>query len=68
MRKIAAHRLETPSGVIHLGVVVIRGGIVEGYFSFSGEIPFTEWLGGTIVIQPDADGRLRAYQDGAILE
>ena len=68
MRKIAAHRLETPSGVIHLGVVVIREGIVEDYFSFSGEIPFTEWLGGTIAIQPDADGRLRAYQDGAILE
>lgn len=68
MRKIAAHRLETPTGVVHLGVVVIRDGIVEDYSPFSGELPFTEWLGGTIVIQPDADGRLRAYQEGVILE
>ena len=68
MRKIAAHRLETPTGVIHLGVVVIREGIVEDCFPFSGEMPFTEWLGGTIVVRPDDNGMLRAFQDGVMLE
>ena len=68
MRKLAAHRVETPTEVIHLGVVVINDGIVEDCFSFSGEMPFTEWLGGTIVVRHDDKGRLRAFQDGVMLE
>ena len=46
-------------------VGIENNGIVAFYESFSGEPPFTEWIGGTVVLGKDEWGRMviEKYED-----
>ncbi len=46
--RFAANRLMKNGDVIVNGVVDTDNGIVRAYYHFSEELPFTEWIGGTI--------------------
>ena len=51
IRRIAVHRVIIGGKVIPMCVVGIENnGIVAFYESFSGEPPFTEWIGGTAIL------------------
>lgn len=64
VRRVAAHTIVTDHETVDMGVVEIEDGVVVGYAHLTGEQPQTEWIGGTITLKPDADGRLRAYHNG----
>lgn len=67
-RNVAVHEVLLPDGSrIRQGMVTIVDGVVMQYRSFTGELPMTEWLGGTIRLEEDADGQLRAAYEGAWL-
>ena len=63
LRRVAAHEVKSGSEVIWQAVVELMGGKVVRYYSFSGELPQTEWLGGTIIIEGDC-----AYWNGIRLK
>ena len=67
-RKVAAHRLITSEGELPMAVVEIACGVVTAYRHLDGEEPFTEWVGGEIVLECDIHGRLRAFHGGRLLE
>lgn len=62
MRRVAAHEVIEGSTQIHLGAVEIEGDKAERYYQFSGELPRTEWLGGTIEIKNG-----QAFHNGKLL-
>lgn len=66
-RRVAAHTIVTDHETVEMGVVQIEDGVVVGYATLVSEQPSTEWIGGTITLKADADGRLRAYHNGKIL-
>lgn len=51
-----------------MAVVEICEGRVVNYYTFSDELPMTEWLGGRIEIKKNVDGSLSAYWQGTLLE
>lgn len=66
IRRIAVHRVIVGGKVIPMCVVGIENnGVVAFYESFSGEPPFTEWIGGTVVFGKDEWGRMviEKYED-----
>lgn len=66
-RRIAAHRIVNGEGsVVELAVVSIVDGHVSAVRKLDKEIPFTEWLGGTVELRDTADG-LRAYHNGILI-
>ena len=67
MRRVGAHKVITPVVTLSQAVVEISDGRVVNYYEFRDELPMTEWLGGTIVLDRDDDGILRAYRDGTII-
>ena len=67
MRRVAAHSVITPNETYRQAVVVIEDGKVTEVYTFTDELPSTEWLGGTIVVSPDGDGIPRAYHEGKLL-
>lgn len=59
IRRIAVHRVIVDGKVIPMCVVGIESdGVVSFYEPFSGEQPFTEWIGGTVVLGKDECGQL----------
>lgn len=58
LRRMAVSRLIIGKEEMHQCVVEIRGGVVERYYSFTAEQPFTEWLGGVMTLGHDASGNL----------
>lgn len=62
VRRLAAHEVHVEGAVLIQAVVELREGRVVDYYTFTGELPFTEWLGGTIEIRGS-----RAYWNGKIL-
>lgn len=46
IRHIAYHELETPDGIIEMGVVDMEDDKVVGWHRMEGEEPMTEWRGG----------------------
>ena len=67
-RRIACHQLVLPTGKsLTLQVVEIRGGLVENYYSFTEELPRTEWLPGCVKLNDDGDGLVRAYYEGKLI-
>lgn len=68
IRRIGANIIETATGTIEQGIVVIEDGIVLDTYPFTEEEPMTEWTTGTITIQPDNDGKLRAYKGNQLLK
>lgn len=64
MRRVGAHKVITESSTLNQAVVEIYDGRVVNYYEFHDELPMTEWLGGTIIINRDDEGILRATKDG----
>lgn len=60
---MAAHEVKAAGEVIQQAVVELKGGKVERYYPFTDELPQTEWLGGTILIDDDC-----AYWNGIKLK
>ena len=68
IRRIGTNIIETATGRIEQGIVVIEDGIVLDTYPFIEEEPMTEWTTGTITIRPDNDGKLRAYKGDQLLK
>ena len=68
IRRIGTNIIETATGRIEQGIVVIEDGIVLDTYPFTEEEPMTEWTIGTITIRPDNDGKLRAYKGDQLLK
>ena len=59
LRRVAVHRVLVDGKVVKMCAVGIEdNGRVAYYEPLSGETPFTEWIGGTIVLGRDGQGRL----------
>lgn len=59
IRRIAVHKVVIEDDVIHMCVLEIdNDGVVRSYKPFEGELPFTEWVGGTVVLVKDECNRL----------
>ena len=41
---------------------------VVNYYTFTDELPLTEWLGGTIELRRAEEGTLQAWQDGKVIK
>lgn len=53
MRRVAANHIILPDGTtLHNHVVELYQGKILNIYPLSGEIPLTEWLGGTITFDP----------------
>ncbi len=64
-RRCGAHEVTLLDGtVLHQAVVELQDGRVVNYYEFRSELPMTEWLGGSIQLQRDEEGILRAYWQG----
>ena len=63
VRKVAAHEVHVDGTVLIQAVVELQEGRVVNYYTFSDELPLTEWLGGVIEIRGS-----KAYWNGRILE
>lgn len=68
MRRVGAHKVITEAEELSLAVVEISDDRVVNYFSFTDELPMTEWLGGVIELRRDADGILHAWQNNVIIK
>lgn len=49
-------------------VVEISSGMVTDYYTFEEELPYTEWLGGTIILVRDKKNSLRAFKNGNLIQ
>lgn len=63
IRKVAAHEVRVGGSVLIQAVVELKEGRVVNYYTFTDELPLTEWLGGVIEIRES-----KAYWNGRILE
>ena len=68
MRRVGAHKVITEAEELSLAVVEISDDRVVNYFSFTDELPMTEWLGGVVELRRDADGILHAWQNNVIIK
>ena len=68
MRRIAANEVVTEDSVLSPGVVELCSGMVTGCYHLNEELPFTEWIGGTIIIMNDNDNCLRAFKNGNLIK
>lgn len=57
----AAHVVTTSHGSWKMAAVALLGGEVIGLKQFQNEPPNVIWLGGTIELKPDEDGRMIAF-------
>ena len=64
LRRIAASHITLPDGTqLHNHVVELWEGRVVNYYPLEGELPMTEWLGGSIIIT--ADGQPETARESA---
>ena len=68
LRRIAANVIQTTTGTIEQGIVVIEDGIVVQTYPFSEEEAMTEWITGTITRRLDNEGKYRAYKGDQLLK
>lgn len=68
LRRIAANVIQTTTGTIKQGIVVIEDGIVVQTYPFSEEEAMTEWITGTIILRFDNEGKYRAYKGDQLLK
>lgn len=67
-RRIAANRVFTEDGYCIIpGGVEMEGAQVKKVFRLECEQPFTEWIGGTIHLIEEHNGRMVAVKDGHLL-
>ena len=63
MRRIGANDVITPDGeILSPAVVEIDNGMVQQWYRLDMEMPFTEWIGGTIELQADNNGNIMAIK------
>ena len=67
MRRVGAHKVITQGQELTLAVVEICGDRVVNYYSFTDELPMTEWLGGVIALKRDAEGIMHAWQNNIMI-
>lgn len=68
MRRIGANDVITPDGeILSPAVVEIDNGMVQQWYRLEMEMPFTEWIGGTIELQADNNGNIMAIKNNRIL-
>lgn len=68
MRRIGANDVITPDGeILSPAVVEIDNGKVEKWYRLDMEMPFTEWIGGTIELQADNNGNIMAIKNNRLL-
>lgn len=67
-RRVAAHHVEVEDKVLNRCVVEVDDGRVVNYYTFTDELPLTEWLGDTIILMRDDDGVLVAEWRGSRIE
>ena len=68
MRRIGANDVRTPDGeILSPAVVEIDNGMVQQWYRLDMEMPFTEWIGGTIELQADNNGNIMAIKNNRIL-
>ena len=68
MRRIGANDVITPDGeILSPAVVEIDNGMVQQWYRLDMEMPFTEWIGGTIELQADNYGNIMAIKNNRIL-
>ena len=68
LRRIAANVIQTTTGTIEQGIVVIEDGIVVQTYPFSEEEAMPEWITGTIILRLDNEGKYRAYKGDQLLK
>ena len=67
-RRIAANEVVVDGERRGQCVVEITSGTVTACYPLDGELPHTEWLGGTVVLRTGADGSLRAYKNENLIK
>lgn len=68
LRRVAANTVVSPSGTIENGVVEVADGTVTRCHQLDGEQAATEWLQGTIRLETDEEGKLRARYKGKLIK
>lgn len=64
MAKYAAHHVVAPERNYTQAIVETDAGKVKNIYPFTLEEPFTQWLGGTILIKKSHFGGLEAWHEG----
>ena len=67
MRRVWAHYIKKGETTLSQGVVEIEDGRVVNYYTFTEELPMTEWLGGTIELRYTEDGILQAFINNKLI-
>lgn len=67
MRRVGAHKVIAEAQELNLAAVEISGDRVVNYFSFTDELPMTEWLGGVIELRRDEQGIMHAWQNNIMI-
>lgn len=67
IRRIAAHEIIIDNKVLRQGVVEIENSSVSDYYTFKEELPYTEWIGGTIYIRKDENDISHAFHNGRMI-
>ncbi|MDO4159193.1 MAG: hypothetical protein Q4D41_01900 [Prevotellaceae bacterium] len=67
-RRVASNRVVVNGKEYRQCVVEVQDGIVVNYYTFTDELPLTEWIGGLIDVKRDEEGILRAYWGGKPLQ
>lgn len=67
MRRVGGHTIIIGEQTLSPGIVELMEGRVVNYYALDGELPMTEWLGGTIEIRCNADGILQAFKNNILL-
>ena len=68
LRRIASPLVSTPQHRLTLHVVEIVSGVVSRYYPLTEELPHCEWMKEPVQLKNDADGHLRAYCNGKLIE
>ena len=67
MRRVGVHYIKNGGTTLSQGVVEIEDGRVVNYYTFTEELPMTEWLGGTIELRYTEDGILQAFINNKLI-
>lgn len=63
-RRVAAHHVVADGCVLSPGVVELENGQVIRCYVLESELPYTEWMDGTIEVVNEANGRRVAVLNG----
>lgn len=67
VRRVASFKVIKDNTIYERMAIEIVGDKVVNYYSFSTELPMTEWLGGTIELKRNTLGVLQAWKNGDLI-